>query len=88
MGYMRVPVILQLSSKSSTSTAVQFMHVKIQNFCGCFKMLADGLQTVKEPGLDVAQLMMVLSGHIHIASLLPGMCLPVVGLGNECTVHV
>lgn len=38
--------------------------------------------------LDVAQLMMVLSGHIHIASLLPEICLPVVDLRSECTVHV
>lgn len=47
MGYVRVPAILQLSSGSSTLTAVQFIHVKIQNFYGCFKTLAGGLQMIK-----------------------------------------
>lgn len=88
MGYMRVPAILQLSSRSSAFTAVQFIHVKIQNFYGCFRILAGGLQVMEEPRLDVAQLMMVLSGHIHVASFLPRICLPVVSLRNECTVHV
>lgn len=74
MGYMRVLAILQLSSRRSTFTAVQFIHVKIQSFFGCSKILADGLQTMKESRLDVAQLMMFLSGHIHIASLLLYVC--------------
>lgn len=74
MGYMRVLAILQLSSRSSTFTAAQFIYVKIQNFFGCFRILADGLQTMKEPRLDVAQLVMFLNGHIHIASLLLYVC--------------
>lgn len=53
-----------------------------------FKILADRLQKRKGPRLDLAQLMMVLSLHIHIAPLLPMICMPAVGPRNECTVHM
>lgn len=72
----------------------QYFHCNAVHTCEnrkllwCFKILADRLQKRKGPRLDLAPLMVVLSLHIHIASLLPMMCVPVLGPRNECTVHV
>lgn len=85
MGYMRVLAILELSSRRSTFTAVQFIHVKIQSCFGCFKILADANIEGTKAGCGTAD---DVFKWAYPQCIFTTICLPIVDLRNECTVHV